>query len=209
MKKDLIVLTADLDALAVMRAVLSRPEALGIRPIEFLVDRHTGRDSGMVQSGPELARRFKAGFEKLILLWDHEGSGWERRFSVERAESEIQNRLDLVTWKGAATAITLVPELEEWLWQNTASIRSYFGIDEAQLEAWLLELAAKNGLSRSEALARKPKELFEHVVYHRLRRTISPRDFENIAKRASLRDWQRSRSFGRLAGILRDWFPPG
>ena len=39
MKEDLIVLTADLNALVVIRAVLGRPEALGI---------WTGRDSGMV-----------------------------------------------------------------------------------------------------------------------------------------------------------------
>lgn len=208
MKRDLAVLAADLDAMAVLKEVLARPESLGIRPIDFLVDRHTGRDAGMVQSGPELARRYKTDFDRLILLWDHQGSGWERRFEAESAEAAILRRLDGVTWKGASAAVVMVPELEEWLWHNPAALRAYFGIDDAQLEAWTTELAGKLGIPVTVVPCQNPKELFEHVVYSRLRRTISPRDFANIAKRASLVDWQQSRSFKQLVTVLRGWFPP-
>lgn len=162
----------------------------------------------MVQSGPELARRYKNDFERVILLWDHDGSGWERRFTAEDAESAMLSRLGGVTWKGASAAIVLVPELEEWIWHNTPSLRAHFGIEERELDGWTAELAGQLGIPAREISARRPKELFEHVVYNRLRRTISPRDFASIAKRASLRDWQRSRSFGQLVAVLRTWFPP-
>lgn len=75
--KDLFVLTADLDALAVMRAVPGRPQAIGIRPISFEIDRHPMRDSGVVSTGPELVRLRKTTFDRVLLLWDHHGSGWE------------------------------------------------------------------------------------------------------------------------------------
>jgi hypothetical protein len=70
---DLFVLTADTDTLAVMNAVLARPGDLGIRPVSFKVDRHVGRDPGVVKDGPELARMKapKREFGKVILLWDH------------------------------------------------------------------------------------------------------------------------------------------
>jgi hypothetical protein len=207
-KKDLMVLTADLDALAVIKEVLARPDSLGIRAIDFAVDRHTGRDAGMVQSGPELARRYKSGFEKLILLWDHEGSGWERRATAELAEAAVLGRLDGVTWKDASAAIALRPELEEWLWHNVASLRAHFAFEDDQLQSWSAELAGKLKVPSAEIKTLKPKELFEYVVYIRLRRTISPRDFASIAKRASLHDWQRSPTFRRLVAILRGWFPP-
>jgi len=53
--KDLLVSAADADAQAFMTSILSRPQAVGIKPITFTVDRHPLRDSGMVQTGPELA----------------------------------------------------------------------------------------------------------------------------------------------------------
>jgi len=49
--KDLLVYVADADALAFVRAVLNRPQALEIRPIVFDIERHPQRDAGMVQSG--------------------------------------------------------------------------------------------------------------------------------------------------------------
>ena len=69
--KDLFVLTADSDAQAVMRSVLVRHKALGIRPIEAEVQRFPGRDSGMVKEGPEIVRALikKADYSRLILVW--------------------------------------------------------------------------------------------------------------------------------------------
>jgi len=56
-------------------------------------------------------------------------------------------------------------------------------------------------------LKSEQKELFEYVCLEKLHRTISPRDFEKIAARASLRKWQDSRSFSSIVALLKEWFP--
>lgn len=114
--KDLFGLTADADAEAIFKSVLSRHEALNIRPVEFDVKRFPGRDSGMVRQGPEIARVSvdKGHYHKLLLAWDHDGSGWERK-SPDQAEGLIQERLNGVTWMNRSAAMAFVPELEVWL----------------------------------------------------------------------------------------------
>jgi hypothetical protein len=57
--KDLFVLTADADALALMSSILARHEALGIRLITFEVIRHPMKDAGVIKDGPETARMYK------------------------------------------------------------------------------------------------------------------------------------------------------
>ena len=125
--KDLFVLTADADALAIMRQVLRKPQAMGIRTITFDVERHIGRDPGMIKDGPELTKFWKGQFRRLLLLWDHHGSGKERE-SVDTIQDLLSSRLDDVTWKNNHLAISAVPELEEWLWHNPHSLQKYLDI---------------------------------------------------------------------------------
>lgn len=73
--RDLLVYVADADIEGFMRAVLTRHQALKIRKINFEIKRHPQRDSGMIQSGPELTRMQKANYAKALLIWDHHGSG--------------------------------------------------------------------------------------------------------------------------------------
>ena len=110
--KDLFVLTADADAEALFRSVLQRHKALHIRPIDFDIRRFPGRDSGMVNQGPEVARVLanKLDYSRVLLVWDHHGSGWESR-NPQQAVSRIQERLDGVTWTDRSSAIVFVPEL--------------------------------------------------------------------------------------------------
>jgi hypothetical protein len=206
--KDLYVFTADADALAVIRSVLARPLAIGIRPVTFKVNRHTGRDPGMVRSGPELARMRvpKTAFEKLVLIWDHKGSGWEEK-PPDRAREEIQIRLNQVTWEDRSEAVAVVPEIEEWLWHSPASLGGHLKTGLAQLNAMVQDFASKRNLDCSTCKLRYPKEVFEEIFYRLARRKPLPRDFEQIAMTASLDDWQTSQTFGALVNTLRRWFP--
>ena len=52
----------------------------------------------------------------------------------------------------------------------------------------------------------QPKELFEFLIRDRLRRTISPRDFEKIGERAGIKGLMMCESFRHVVEILRDWF---
>ncbi|MDP2998656.1 MAG: DUF4276 family protein [Bryobacterales bacterium] len=189
---DLFVLTADTDTLAVMNAVLARPADLGIRPITFEVDRHFGRDPGVMKDGPELVRMraSKAKFDKVVLLCDYRGSGWERRRTPEDCERRLQERLDGVTWRDNSRAIVVVPELETWLCQDLPAVARYLGVNEAGLS------------SLSD-----PTERIERSFFHsRLRRKPRPKDFEEVARRADVTLWRRDPAFDGLVTTLQAWF---
>lgn len=113
--KDLLVYVADADALAFMEAILNRPQALGIRSVNFDIERHPLRDAGMVQSGAELARMKKGKYRRALLMWDHHGSGRDHRQTPAEVEKEIQDKLDSYTWSGNSAVTVLVPELEQWI----------------------------------------------------------------------------------------------
>jgi hypothetical protein len=135
--KDLLVYTADADAMAVMTAILARPLSLGIREITYDVKRHPGRDSGMYQTGAELARFEKGKYRKVLLMWDHHGSGRDHLETPEACVSAVERKLDDITWSGHRSAVVIDPELEEWLWHNTTSVHRHCGITQEQLLEWM------------------------------------------------------------------------
>lgn len=205
--KDLLIYVADADAQAFMNSVLNKPLALGIREITFDIERHPLRDSGMVQSGPELTRMKKGRYQKALLTWDHHGSGRDHRQSPEQVRCEIQNKLDSYTWSGNSSVTILVPELEQWLWHSENALLSYCRISPDQLNLWLTERSGKLGKSVESLKAEQPKELFEYMMRERLKRTISPRDFAEIGNRAGVRGLMKCDSFCSIVNTLRVWFP--
>lgn len=205
--KDLFILTADADALAFIKSILSRHKALGIRPITYEAERHIMRDSGVISNGPELARMKKGKCQKVLLLWDYHGSGHEKRYSADESVAKIQERLDGVTWTGNSGAIAAVPELEEWLWHTDASIASYFGVERDIITGWMNEYAVKKRSTTDKIIQTFPKEMFEYICIEKLKRSISPRDFEEIGKIASINALQGSTSFATITTLLRCWFP--
>ncbi|TYT75104.1 hypothetical protein [Desulfobotulus mexicanus] len=205
--KDLFLYVADADAQAFMKSLLHKPAALGIRQITFDIDRHPQKDSGMVQSGAELARMRKGQYRKALLAWDHHGSGRDHKQPPDVVRSEIQNRLDSFTWKENSSVTIFVPELEEWLWYCEKALLAYWGISANTLEIWLDERANKLGKSIEILKAEQPKELFEYVMRERLKRTISPRDFEEIGRLAGVKGLVACESFRSISSTLKSWFP--
>jgi hypothetical protein len=207
--KDLFVLTADADAQAVMKSVLKRHRVIGIREITFDVDRNPMKDSGMVKDGPELVRLQKGKYHKVLLIWDYHGCGWESKSTSQQCTEKIMKRLIGVSWKDHSGAVVLVPELEEWLWHDEASLCSYYEISQTKLSEWIEIYTNKLHQSIDFIKKTQPKELFEYICKKKIRRTISPRDFENIGEAASLHAWSNSTSFADIAALLREWFPSG
>lgn len=206
-KKDLLVYVADADAGAFIRAILLRSAALSIRDISFDIERHPGRDCGMVQSAAELVRMKKHLYDKVLLVWDHHGSGREHRQSPTEVTNEISEKLDRFTWSNNHTVIVLVPELEQWLWSCGNALVAYYKINSEQLEQWKQDKARNDQIDLQHLVDRFPKELFEFIVRERIRRTISPSDFRAIGERASLSRLESCPSFVQLASTLRSWFP--
>lgn len=207
--KDLFVLTADADAEAFISTVLSRHEALGVRPLAFEVRRFPGRDPGMVKEGPEIARRLvdKREYARLVLVWDHQGSGWHQREPAD-AVRLVEVRLHGVTWESRSAAVVVVPELEEWLWHCQPALARRLNMPLGEFETLVSRLAAKRYGSIVDARRRAPKELFKDVLWSRERRGPLLEDFEALGAAANLDHLSVSETFGRLRGILRHWFPP-
>jgi hypothetical protein len=206
--KDLLVYVADADALAFMRSMLRRHQALGIRSISFDIERHPQRDAGMVQSGAELARMKKGYYGKALLMWDHHGSGRDHRQGPHQVAGDIQGKLDTYTWSGNSAVVVLVPELEQWLWYCESAVATHCGVTTVELEQWIAVRAQKLNSSADALKQKQPKELFEYVMREKLRRTISPRDFEEIGKRAGVAGLLACDSFRSIADTFRLWFPP-
>ena len=206
--KDLFVLTADSDAQAIIGAILRRHRTLHIRPITFEIERHTGRDSGMVKDGPEIARVKvqKTEYSRLVLAWDHDGSGWHSR-PPEDAALRIQTRLNGVTWADRSATVVLVPELEEWIWHCRESLAELMGLTLADFEELAARLAGKRNRPLDTCCRESPKELFGDIFYYRHRRQPLPEDFESIGKAADLAAWRGSQTFTRFADTLLQWFP--
>ena len=118
----------------------------------------------------------------------------------------VQTLLDQVSWRGRSVAIAIDRELEEWLWWSPAAIASHLGVSQDQLRAWLRELGH---VDDGDAMlgSSLPKEALEEVFLQKRQKTISPRDFERIASRASLKSWRKSPSFDHLVTTLQEWFP--
>lgn len=203
--RDLLVYVADADAFGFMRAVLKRHQALRIRKITFEVERHPLRDSGMIQSGPELTRMKKGQYAKALLMWDHHGSGRER-YPASEAMKMLQERLDSFTWRDNSAVQALQPELEEWLWFCEDAVAAHLGVAASDLERWAQHCATD--LSLPDLKVTDPKALFEYVMRERLKRTISPRDFEEISRLAGIDKLEASPSFKAIVQKLREWFPP-
>jgi hypothetical protein len=206
--KDLLVYVADADALAFMRSTLNRHQALGIRAISFDIERHPQRDAGMVQSSAELARMKKGYYGKALLMWDHHGSGRDHKQTPLQAASDIQGKLDSYTWSDNSCVAVLVPELEQWLWHCDNAVATHCGVTTVQLGQWIAERAQKVSSSADTLKQEQPKELFEYVMRVKLKRTISPRDFDEIGKRAGITGLLACDSFRSIVEALRLWFPP-
>lgn len=205
--RDLVVITADADMEAVMRAVLKRPQALGIRDIAFEVRRHDGRDAGVFQNRPEVTRTLKSDFDRLLMLWNHHGSGQEHKLSPEASAEDVQRRLDGVTWRDRSNALALCPELEEWLWHSPNAIGKWLGVPDSQLSIWQEEFANQTGQTLKAIKRDSPKEMFQFICRKHRKRLPRIQDYGQIAEVASLAAWQSSPTFKSMTEQLKTWFP--
>ena len=199
--QDLVLLVADKNAQFALKGALSRPEALGIRPIEFAFRVHPGRDGGARKTGPEVLalerRRFKHG----LLVLDFEGSGTDQP-DAKALEIQLDKRLS-TRWDGAAKAIVIEPELDVWVWGADNAVETAIEWPAGKgLREWLRE----RGFGfEANGKPTRPKEALEAA----LRLPDLPRSsalYQAIAERISLRRCG-DEAFIRLRRQLIEWFP--
>jgi hypothetical protein len=168
--KDLILLVADLDTENVLQGLLPRLEHVyGTREFTYDIRRHPNRDSGCLNGSVDFLRPLCSQYRHALVLFDKEGSGQENR-SRNDIESSLENTLGNNGWElENVAAIAIDPEIENWIWVNSASMSNEVNWNETKaLFVWLQE----NGWREQNASKpNRPKEALEAV----LKKTKKPR----------------------------------
>lgn len=199
--KDLFILVADKNAEFALKGALTRSAALGIRPIEFDIRTHPGRDGGTRKTGPELLATQRRQYSHGLLMLDLEGCGKE---SVGAAvlENQLDERLDS-QWKSAAKAIVIEPELDVWIWGSDNAVEASIQWPAGKgVRDWLREQGFDFDVNDKPV---RPKEALEAA----LRVPGLPRSsafYQHIASRISLTRCTDA-AFIRLRNQLLTWFP--
>lgn len=200
---DLIVLVADSDTEATIRALLARPEALQVRPFDSEIRRHPYRDNGCLRKSHEFLRLFCHTHARALVIFDREGCGAEEKSGDEIA-AQVQAALSANGWEERAEVIVLDPELEIWAWSRSAHVAQILCIGTATSDVarWLTE---QNYLPPGHVKPPRPKEAMQEAL-RRARIPRSPRIHAEIAAKVSLSQCIDP-SFEKLRSILQRWFP--
>lgn len=196
------MLVADGQAKAVLEAVLSRWQSLGLSaPLAAEVINIAGTDGGVRTHGAAVMTRFAPEAKHGLVLFDHDGCGSNE--GAELLERELERQAK-AAWGNRLACVVFEPELEEWL---VGASRAFGVVEElagVDTIAWWPRNGFPLGANHKPTMV---KEAMEAVFYaHDARRSAS--NYRLIASRASLRlDRCRSRSFRRFVETLRRWFP--
>ncbi len=200
---DLIVVTADVDAAATLRALLQRHQALSIREITAQVDRHVGRDSGCYRDAQDYLRPFIRQFDYALVVFDRHGCGKEDHSRVT-LEEKVEKRLRRNGWADRCAAIAIDPELEAWVWSDSPEVDRILGWTGKQpdLRSWL----HKEGLLADDASKPSdPKQAMLDALRH-MKKPPSAALFDQLARSVSVRRCIDP-AFDKLRTTLQQWFP--
>lgn len=200
--KDLAVLVADKNTEATLRSLLSRPTALGIRPVAFDTFVHPRRDPGCANEAHLFLQPFAGTYRHALVVLDHEGSGKDGILPATLAE-QMTRMLDEHGWLDRARAVVIAPELEVWVWNPSPHVAACIGWGERQpdLRSWLESTGRWPG---DRAKPPRPKEALEAAL-REIRRPRSSAIYAELATKVSLRGHSEP-AFVTLTGALQSWF---
>jgi hypothetical protein len=198
--KDLFVVVADKSAELVLKGILPRHESLRIRPLEFDIYTHPGRDGGARKNGTDLLAVKRRQYQHGLLLFDFEGSGAEAKTAV-LLENELDSKL-VCHWENNAKVIVIEPELDTWIWGVNEIIQNSIGWNQpANIRDWL----RTQGFQFDHAgKPLRPKEAIERAL-RASRQPMSAALYGEIARQISLEKCTDS-AFARLRASLQKWF---
>ena len=201
--KDLVALVADKDMEYTLKGLLTRPQALGIRKIDFDVFAHPEHDPGCALYGVGFLSQFHEQYDYALLMFDHEGSGRDSTPAVGLRDS-TNREFARSPWGERAATVVLVPELEAWVWSDSPHVDEVTGWQgrQPELRRWMQE---HRWLDTKSVKPARPKEAFQAA----LRATGTPRSsslYRRLAEKVSLKRCTDP-AFDTFKGILRGWFP--
>ena len=203
MKKDLVVLAADKDMEHALAGLFTRPESLGIRPIEADILVHPQHDPACALRGVEFLSNFAGRYDHALLVFDHEGSGREQTAPGELRDS-LNADFSRSVWGDRARAIVLSPELETWVWSDSPHVDDVAGWRGRRptLRGWLVD---RGWLREGELRPDRPKEAFQAAL-RKARRPRSSSLYRQLAERVSLAQCIDP-AFLEFTEALSEWFP--
>lgn len=202
-RKDPVVLVADKDMEFFLRGILNRPEALGIKQVNFEIFRHPQKDPGCRLIGHDFLRPLTKIYQHALIILDHEGCGKES-LNRDALELEIENRLRTSGWNDRAGAIVIDPELENWAWSTSPEVDRILGWQgkSATLRTWLLN----NGFLSKDSMKPCPPKKALRETLRNVRKPWSASIFHQIAQTVSLKQCADP-AFQKLKATLLNWFP--
>jgi hypothetical protein len=200
---DLVVLVPDKNMEWALHGLLSRPEALRIRSVRFIIRTHLGRDPGCARDGHNFLRPMSRTCHHALIMFDHEGCGREGE-QPQALEDEVALNLSSNGWGDRAKALILSPELEIWVWSDSPEVDRCLGwqLRTPDLRTWL---KAKGFWAQGAEKPAEPKSAVEAS----LREVKKPRSssiYKQIAQSVSLRRCTDV-GFRRFSSTLQSWFP--
>ncbi|MCK4981315.1 MAG: hypothetical protein KAS17_00255 [Victivallaceae bacterium] len=206
-KKDLFVLTADIRMQKVIEVALKLHHKIGIRNIDYIVERHPQHDSGSYRDGCNFLASQKESFNYGLIIFDYEGCGADTATDSKtplEIEEELNHNLDEV-WLSRAKAIVINPELEKLLWSTSPHFKEILRWQEEQ-SGELLEWLTNNNFDLDDLQKPiRPKEaLYAIMKKSRLPRSTSV--YKQIVEKVSFRRCQEP-AFIRMITYLQEWFP--
>jgi len=202
MKGDLVVVVADGGIEQAILGMLTRPPALGIRPlkgVEFPKLRES--DGGTYTRGHELAALYKDTHQHALIVFDLD---WEGRPSDDPAvlEASVEGSL-AAEWGLRGRCVVIDPELEVWVWSDSPHVATGLGWDRMpELRQWL---GSKGLWNAADPKPADPKAAYLAAIEAK-RVQKSNANFRALAEKVGFSRCQ-DRSFQRLGEILRGWFP--
>jgi len=202
-RKDLVVLVPDKCIEAAIGGLLSRPEALGIRPLRHDIFTHPERDPGCLLRSYDILGPLSSHYERALVVLDRHGCGREGE-ARETLEQAIVERLEDHGWSGRAEAVVIAPELEAWVWSDSPHVATQLGRKDSlqSLKSWL---SNQGCWDTSLAKPEDPKACVDKT----LRQIQKPRSsalYGELARRVGLARCTDP-AFAKFLQTMRTWFP--
>lgn len=202
-RRDLVVLVADKDIEATVTGLLSRADALGVRPVTWEPFRHPNRDSGCFKVAHDFLRSQTNRFDHALVMFDRHGCGRDAQARV-LIEEDVESRLNANGWQGRAAAVVLDPELEVWVWSPSRRVDEALGWKGRQ-PALRDTLTAEGMLTAGATKPADPKRAVARAL-EIVRKPRSSAIYEELARAMPVTGC-RDPAFQKLLEVLRRWFP--